>query len=54
VAVPREWRETGDEASVVWRVLPSLGRETAAFTLVLMAPGSRVTVQVPLSWWASP
>lgn len=54
VAVPREWRGAGDEASVVWRVLPPLGRETAAFTLVLTTPASRATVQVPLSWWASP
>jgi hypothetical protein len=54
VAVSRKRRETGDEASVVWRVLPPLGRETAAFTLVRTAPGSRATVQVPLSWWASP
>ncbi len=54
VAVQREYRGAGDEASVVWRVLPPLGRETAAFTLVLTTPASRATVQVPLSWWASP
>jgi hypothetical protein len=55
VAVQREWRGAGhDEASVVWRVLPPLGRETAAFTLVVTTSKNRATVHVPLSWWASP
>ena len=54
VAVHREWRGPDEDALALWRVLPPLGRETAAFTLVLTTAASRATVRVPLSWWASP
>ena len=57
VAVPRQHEHQdmgGGEASIMLRVVPPLGRETAACTVSVTTPTRRADVRVPLSWWASP